>query len=139
MIDPNRSGVDHWASGIGFARSAWNNTGPCFAKATSTGAARSRVHARDHRRAYHRCCADLIERNGGFVAKYMGDGMLAYFGYPQAHEHDAERAVQAGLGIVEATPKLVTSDRRKTFRAGRRQRKRLKLRRPPKGFSEGTA
>jgi class 3 adenylate cyclase len=69
----------------------------------------------------------------------MGDGMLAYFGYPQAHEHDAERAVQAGLGIVEATPKLVTSDRRKTFRAGRRQRKRLKLRRPPKGFSEGTA
>jgi class 3 adenylate cyclase len=58
----------------------------------------------------------------------MGDGMLAYFGYPQAHEHDAERA---GLGIVEATPKIVTSDRRKTFRAGRRQRNRLKLRRPP--------
>ena len=46
--------------------------------------------------AYHRCCAALIERNGGFVAKYMGDGVLAYFGYPQAHEHDAERAVRAG-------------------------------------------
>jgi SAM domain (Sterile alpha motif)/Adenylate and Guanylate cyclase catalytic domain len=44
--------------------------------------------------AYHRCCASLIERRGGFVAKYMGDGVLAYFGYPQAHEHDAERAVQ---------------------------------------------
>ena len=40
--------------------------------------------------SYHRCCTDLIERNGGFVAKYMGDGVLAYFGYPQAHEHDAE-------------------------------------------------
>jgi class 3 adenylate cyclase/predicted ATPase len=59
--------------------------------------------------AYHRCCAGLIERNGGFVAKYMGDGVLAYFGYPQAHEHDAERAVQVGLAIVEAAPKLVTA------------------------------
>ncbi|THD49925.1 MAG: adenylate/guanylate cyclase domain-containing protein [Bradyrhizobium sp.] len=58
--------------------------------------------------AYHRCCATLIERGGGFVAKYMGDGVLAYFGYPQAHEHDAERAVQAGLAIIEAAPKLVT-------------------------------
>src|SRR5271170_4648580 len=59
--------------------------------------------------SYHRCCANLVERNGGFVAKYMGDGVLAYFGYPQAHEHDAERAVQAGLAIVEAAPKLVTA------------------------------
>ena len=58
--------------------------------------------------SYHRCCANLVERNGGFVAKYMGDGVLAYFGYPQAHEHDAERAVRAGLAIVEAAPKLVT-------------------------------
>jgi class 3 adenylate cyclase len=52
--------------------------------------------------AYHKCCATLIAANGGFVAKYMGDGVLAYFGYPQAHEHDAERAVRAGLAIVEA-------------------------------------
>jgi class 3 adenylate cyclase len=59
--------------------------------------------------SYHRCCAKMIERNGGFVAKYMGDGVLTYFGYPQAHEHDAERAVQAGLAIVEAAPTLVTS------------------------------
>jgi class 3 adenylate cyclase/predicted ATPase len=58
--------------------------------------------------AYHRCCADLITKAGGFVAKYMGDGVLAYFGYPQAHEHDAERAVHAGLALVEATPKLNT-------------------------------
>jgi class 3 adenylate cyclase/tetratricopeptide (TPR) repeat protein len=57
---------------------------------------------------YHRCCASLIERNGGFVAKYMGDGVLAYFGYPLAHEHDAERAVRAGLAIVDAAPKLET-------------------------------
>jgi class 3 adenylate cyclase/predicted ATPase len=59
--------------------------------------------------AYHRCCAEWIERNGGFVAKYIGDGVLAYFGYPKAHEHDAERAVRAGLGLVEAVPKLSTS------------------------------
>jgi class 3 adenylate cyclase len=58
--------------------------------------------------AYHRCCADLVERNGGFVAKYMGDGVLAYFGYPRAHEHDAEHAVQAALALIEAVPKLAT-------------------------------
>jgi class 3 adenylate cyclase len=59
--------------------------------------------------AYHTCCASLIERNGGFVAKYMGDGVLAYFGYPLAHEHDAERAVRAGLAIVDAAPQLETA------------------------------
>jgi len=59
--------------------------------------------------AYHRCCTELVERNGGFVAKYLGDGLLAYFGYPQAHEHDAERAVRAGLALVEAVPKLETA------------------------------
>jgi class 3 adenylate cyclase len=59
--------------------------------------------------AYHRCCTELIERNGGFVAKYMGDGVLAYFGYPQAHEYDAERAVRAALNLVEAIPKLTTA------------------------------
>jgi class 3 adenylate cyclase/predicted ATPase len=58
--------------------------------------------------AYHKCCATLIASNGGFVAKYMGDGVLSYFGYPQAHEHDAERAVRAGLAITEAAPKLRT-------------------------------
>jgi class 3 adenylate cyclase len=59
--------------------------------------------------AYHRCCTELVERHDGFVAKYMGDGVLAYFGYPKAHEHDAERAVRAGLAVVQAVPKLVTT------------------------------
>src|SRR6516162_10056536 len=59
--------------------------------------------------AYHRCCTELVERNGGFVAKYMGDGVLAYFGYPKAHEHDAERAVRASLDLVKAVPKLATN------------------------------
>src|ERR1700730_9297675 len=56
--------------------------------------------------SYHRCCTEGVESNGGFVAKYMGDGVLAYFGYPQTHEHDAERAVRAGLALVQAVPKL---------------------------------
>src|SRR5215472_2392536 len=56
--------------------------------------------------AYHRCCTEVVERNGGFVAKYIGDGVLAYFGYPKAHEHDAERAVRAGLALIEAVGKL---------------------------------
>jgi class 3 adenylate cyclase/predicted ATPase len=59
--------------------------------------------------AYHRSCAEQIVKAGGFVAKYMGDGVLAYFGYPLAHEHDAERAVLAGLALVEVVPKLTTS------------------------------
>ena len=59
-------------------------------------------------RAYHRCCTELVDRNGGFVAKYMGDGVLAYFGYPVAHEDDAERAIRAGLALVQAVPKIAT-------------------------------
>src|ERR1700674_5743704 len=59
--------------------------------------------------AYHPRCADLITKAGGFVAKDMGDRVLAYFGYPQAHEHDAERAVRVGLGLVEAVSKLATA------------------------------
>src|ERR1700758_5271442 len=52
--------------------------------------------------AYHATIAEVISRFDGFVAKYMGDGVLAYFGYPQAHEDDAERAVRAGLAVVAA-------------------------------------
>ncbi len=51
--------------------------------------------------AYHRCVAKVIGRGGGFVAKYMGDGVLAYFGYPRADEHDAERAVRTALKLVD--------------------------------------
>jgi class 3 adenylate cyclase len=52
--------------------------------------------------AYQKCVADTVQRFGGFVAKYMGDGVLVYFGYPQAHEDDAERAVRTGLELVHA-------------------------------------
>jgi class 3 adenylate cyclase len=56
--------------------------------------------------AYHRAVAEVLTRFGGFVAKYMGDGVLAYFGYPQAHEDDAERAVRAGLAVIDAVRAL---------------------------------
>ena len=58
--------------------------------------------------AYQKCVAEIVGRFGGFVAKYMGDGVLVYFGYPQAHEDDAERAVRGGLELVKAVSDLKT-------------------------------
>src|SRR5271166_5933712 len=55
---------------------------------------------------YHRAVAETVGRFDGFVAKYMGDGVLIYFGYPRAHEDDAERAVRAGLAVIEAVGRL---------------------------------
>jgi class 3 adenylate cyclase/predicted ATPase len=56
--------------------------------------------------AYQQCVAETVRRFGGFIAKYMGDGVLVYFGYPQAHEDDAERAVRAGLELIAAVTAL---------------------------------
>src|SRR5215471_434870 len=69
----------------------------------------SRLDPEDFREiiaAYHRAVADVARGLDGFVAKYMGDGVLVYFGYPGAHENDAEHAVRAGLGIVAAVGRL---------------------------------
>src|SRR5215831_7928450 len=60
--------------------------------------------------AYHRCVAETVARFAGFVAKYMGDGVLIYFGYPEAHEDDAERAVRAGLAVIDAVGRLATPE-----------------------------
>jgi len=60
--------------------------------------------------AYHRCVADTVGRFGGFVAKYMGDGVLVYFGYPEAHEDDAERAARAGLAVIDAVGRLAAPE-----------------------------
>ena len=56
--------------------------------------------------AYQKCVAETVQRFGGFVAKYMGDGVLVYFGYPQAHEDDAERAVRAALELIQSVSGL---------------------------------
>jgi class 3 adenylate cyclase/predicted ATPase len=58
--------------------------------------------------AYQKCVAETVHRLGGFVAQYLGDGVLVYFGYPEAHEDDAERAVRAGLELVAAVIALKT-------------------------------
>ena len=64
--------------------------------------------------AYQKCVAETVQRFGGFVAKYMGDGVLVYFGYPRAHEDDAERAVRAGLELIQAVGGLNSSAPLKT-------------------------
>jgi class 3 adenylate cyclase len=59
--------------------------------------------------AYQRCVANIVARFAGFVAKYMGDGVLIYFGYPEAHEDDAERA--AGIAVIDAVGRLAMAVR----------------------------
>src|SRR5215468_4990183 len=81
----------------------------------------SRLDPEDYREviaAYHRAVADVIRSFDGFVAKYMGDGVLVYLGYPQAHEDDAERAVRAGLGVVDAVARLVAETAKLQARVG---------------------
>ena len=77
--------------------------------------------------AYQKCVAETVQRFGGFVAKYMGDGVLVYFGYPQAHEDDAERAVRAGLELIASggcaeVPCSTANSCGHCNRAGRRRR-----------------
>jgi class 3 adenylate cyclase len=69
-------------------------------------------------RVYQDACSGMVARYDGFVAKFMGDGVLAYFGFPRAHEDDAERAIRAGLEIASAVAALET-------RAGERLRVRV--------------
>jgi class 3 adenylate cyclase len=71
--------------------------------------------------AYQDTCARVIARYDGHIAQYLGDGLLVYFGYPQAHEDDAQRAVRAGLGMIEAVGQLNT-------RLAQAQRVRLAIR-----------
>lgn len=59
--------------------------------------------------AYQASAADTITRFGGFAAQFLGDGVLAYFGYPHAHEDDAERAVRTGLALIEAVRDVKTA------------------------------
>ena len=87
-----------------------------FADLVGSTALSARMDPEDLREiisAYQICVTETVRRLGGFVAKYMGDGVLVYFGYPQAHEDDAERAVRAGLELIAA---VSASARRRTSR-----------------------
>jgi class 3 adenylate cyclase len=83
-----------------------------FADLVGSTALSARMDPEDLREvisAYHKTVAETVRRFEGFVAKYMGDGVLAYFGYPRAHEDDAERAVWAGLELITAVARLKTT------------------------------
>ena len=82
-----------------------------FCDLVDSTALSSRLDPEDLRevvRAYQTTCEEVIQRYGGHIAQYLGDGLLVYFGYPQAHEDDAHRAVRAGLGILDALAALNT-------------------------------
>jgi class 3 adenylate cyclase len=82
-----------------------------FADLVGSTALSARIDLEDLREvisAYRTCVAEVVGRFDGFVAKYMGDGILVYFGYPEAHEDDPERAVRAGLNLVAAVSELNT-------------------------------
>jgi class 3 adenylate cyclase len=82
-----------------------------FSDLVGSTALSARMDAEDLRElisAYQKCVTEAVRRFGGFVAKYMGDGVLVYFGYPQAHEDDAERAVRTGLELIAAVTGLKT-------------------------------
>ena len=80
-----------------------------FCDLVGSTALSTRLDAEDYRdliRAYQDACASVVARFDGFIAKFMGDGVLVYFGWPRAHEDDAERAINAGLGIIDAVRAL---------------------------------
>ena len=80
-----------------------------FADLVGSTALSARMDLEDLREvisAYQKCVSETVRRFGGFVAKYLGDGVLIYFGYPEANEGDAASAVQAGLELVEAVTTL---------------------------------
>jgi class 3 adenylate cyclase len=84
-----------------------------FADLVGSTALAARMDPEDLREvvaAYHRCAGETVRRLGGFVSQYLGDGVLVYFGYPQAHEDDAERAVRASLDLITAVAALKTRE-----------------------------
>ena len=104
--EPVRRGGD---AGIGASSAERRQLTVMFCDLVGSTALASRLDPEDLREvlgAYHAAVAEVVAGFGGYVAKYMGDGVLAYFGYPQAHEHDAEQAVRAGLALIDRVGRL---------------------------------
>jgi len=105
-IEPLRPGQD---AGIGAGEAERRQLTVMFCDLVGSTALSTRLDPEDLREvigAYHRTVAEIIAEFDGFVSRYMGDGVLVYFGYPQAHEDDAERAVRAGLSAIAAVGRL---------------------------------
>src|SRR5262249_20725236 len=82
-----------------------------FCDLVDSTALAGRLDPEDYRevvRAYHQTCAEVLQRFDGYLAQYLGDGVLGYFGYPVAHEDDAQRAVRAGLDLLDACASFST-------------------------------
>jgi class 3 adenylate cyclase/predicted ATPase len=105
---PERSAAGDQASGLGAERRQLTLMFCDIVGSTALSVTLDPEDLRDIIAAYHRCCADIVGRYRGMIARFMGDGALAYFGYPQAHEDDAECAVRAGLALIEAMSRLET-------------------------------
>jgi class 3 adenylate cyclase len=108
---PPISGVDGFTQRSGASEAERRQLTVLFCDLVGSTALSARLDPEDMAaviRAYQGTCAEVVERWGGHVAKYMGDGVLAYFGWPQAHEDEAERAVRAGLALTRAVGNLPT-------------------------------
>jgi class 3 adenylate cyclase len=108
---PVKNESTHGPLGAGETSAERRQVTVMFADLVGSTALSTRMDPEDLREvisAYQKCVAETVQRFGGFVAKYMGDGVLIYFGYPQAHEDDAERAVRAGLELVASVGALKT-------------------------------
>src|SRR6202051_3333290 len=109
--DPSRDAVSSPPSATPEDRGERRQITVMFSDLVGSTALSARMDPEDLRdviSAYQKCVAEIVHRFGGFVAKYMGDGVLVYFGYPEAHEDDAERAVRAGLQLIAAVAGLNT-------------------------------
>jgi class 3 adenylate cyclase len=105
---PQTSAAAEWAPREGAER---RHVTVMFCDLVGSTALAARMDPEDLREvisAYQQCVAETVRRFDGFVAKYMGDGVLVYFGYPQAHEDDAERAVRSKLELIGAVNVLKT-------------------------------
>jgi len=108
---PTGFAADGAAAGVPVDAAERRQVTVMFADLVGSTALSARMDPEDLREvisAYQRCVAETVRRFGGFVAKYMGDGVLVYFGYPQAHEDDAERAVRAALELIPALSAVKT-------------------------------
>ncbi|HYI84154.1 MAG TPA: adenylate/guanylate cyclase domain-containing protein, partial [Acetobacteraceae bacterium] len=106
---PGDAGAGQGAEGHGAERRQLTVLFCDLAGSTALSARLDPEDLREVMAAYHRAVTEAVRKQGGHVAKYLGDGVLAYFGWPEAHEDDAERAVRAGMAACAAVADLVTA------------------------------